>query len=103
MKIKKKRKNYSRDFKQAAVAGMEEVYQDPERTIEEYALNLGVHLSLLYRWRDALQDQLPEDAFPGKGHQSSTEDELTRLRRENEQLRQERDFLRKAAAYFAQE
>jgi transposase len=31
------------------------------------------------------------------------EAELTRLRRENESLRQERDFLKKAAAYFAKE
>jgi transposase len=31
------------------------------------------------------------------------EAELRRLRRENERLRQERDFLKKAAAFFAQE
>jgi transposase len=33
----------------------------------------------------------------------SPELELRRLRRENERLRQERDFLKKAAAFFAKE
>jgi transposase len=37
-----------------------------------------------------------EEAFPGKGHQSSIEEENKRLRRENEILRQEREILKKA-------
>lgn len=60
-----------------------------------------------------------EEIFPGAGrrrrvaaapHKSagpvralSAEEELARLRRENERLRQERDFLKKAAAFFAKE
>jgi transposase len=42
-------------------------------------------------------------AFPGKGHLKPDEEELRRLRRENELLRQERDILKKATAFFAKE
>jgi transposase len=62
-------------------------------------------------------DANPEDIFPGGGKRrrftmaesvpppanESPEAELRRLRRENERLRQERDFLKKAAAFFAKE
>jgi transposase len=41
-----------------------------------------------------------EEAFPGKGHQSTIEEENKRLRRENEVLRQERDILKKAMSIF---
>jgi len=42
-------------------------------------------------------------AFPGKGHLRPEEEELRRLRRENALLRQERDILKKATAFFAKE
>jgi transposase-like protein len=59
----------------------------------------------------------PEEIFPGSGKRrrfavaetlpppsdEAPEAELRRLRRENERLRQERDFLKKAAAFFAKE
>ncbi len=41
--------------------------------------------------------------FMGQGKATGEEEELKRLRREVEQLQQERDFLKKAAAYFAKE
>jgi transposase len=60
-----------------------------------------------------------EEIFPGHGRRRRAggaaskppaatrplmaEEELARLRRENERLRQERDFLKKAAAFFAKE
>jgi len=43
------------------------------------------------------------DVFPSNGHQPNQDEEVQRLRRENERLRQERDFLQKAVAYFAKE
>ena len=41
------------------------------------------------------------DAFPGNGKLTTKDEELRALRRELEVVKQERDFLKKAAAYFA--
>lgn len=97
---KKTRRKHSKEFKQQAVAAM----ADPDVSNEQLARNLGVDISLLYKWRKELEDK-GDHAFPGQGQHSpgSPDDELARLRRENAQLRQERDFLRSAAAYFAKE
>lgn len=43
------------------------------------------------------------DVFPGNGQPTSQEDEVRRLRREVDHLKQERDFLKKAVAYVAKE
>jgi len=45
----------------------------------------------------------PEDVFPGNGKQTRQDEEIRQLKREVERLKQERDFLKKAAAYFAKE
>lgn len=101
MSMKKIRKTYTQDFKTSAVAALEEAARDPEQTVEGLAQELEINLSLLYSWRKALQGQTPEQAFPGKGHLSDEQAEIARLRREVTQLKEERDFLHKAAAYFA--
>ncbi len=54
----------------------------------------------LRRWRDEYR-LLGEDAFPGQG--CSRDEEMTKLRRELAKVKQERDFLKQAAAYFAKE
>lgn len=64
--------------------------------------DLGVHLNTLRKWVQELRDD-PIHAFPGEGIQRPDAAELTRLRREVAKLRQERDVLRKAAAFFAKE
>ena len=40
-------------------------------------------------------------AFPGKGHQKEDEEQIRRLKREIEVLRQEREILKKALAIFS--
>jgi transposase len=40
-------------------------------------------------------------AFPGKGNLRSEDEEVRRLKRENEVLRQEREILKKALAIFS--
>jgi transposase len=40
-------------------------------------------------------------AFPGSGHQTAQEEEVRRLKRELEGIRQERDILKKALAIFS--
>jgi len=39
--------------------------------------------------------------FPGNGKLTSKDEEIRALRRQLEEVKQERDFLKKAAAYFA--
>lgn len=92
-----KRRQYTREFKIEAVRLLDE----SGRPKAQVARELGVHESLLTRWKTQLKEHPAPEAFPGNGKLSIAEAEVRRLRRENEQLRQERDFLRKTAAYFA--
>lgn len=43
------------------------------------------------------------DVFPGNGKLTSQDEELRRVKRELETVRQERDLLKRAAAFFAKE
>jgi transposase len=86
---------YSREFKLEAVR----LSETSEKSVAQIARELGISDGVLYRWRRQLQEQ-PEQAFPGKGHQSELEEENWRLRRELERVQQERDILKKAIAIF---
>jgi transposase len=68
------------------------------RTRREVAAYLGIGLSTLTRWvsRDRENEPIGEA-------ESDLRAELKRLRRENAVLKQERDILKKAAAFFARE
>ena len=55
---------------------------------------------MLGRWKKQFE-QAPQEAFPGKGRLRPQDEELTRLRKENEILRQERDILKKAVGIFS--
>jgi transposase len=70
------------------------------RTPRELAESLGVSEQTLRNWRR--QDQVDrherDDGLTG-----DERDELRRLRRENARLKQERDLLKRAAAFFARE
>lgn len=87
----------TQEFKQEAVRLLE----TSGKSGTVLAKDLGISDSVLYRWRKELR-ATGEAAFPGKGHQTELEEEVRRLRRENDLLRQERDILKKAAAIFLQ-
>jgi transposase len=87
------RRQYTDEFKQEAVR----LVREAGRPIAQVARDLGIAESMLYRWRAAQQ------AAESRGPQPVARDELARLQRENQRLRQERDFLRRAAAFFARE
>ena len=57
---------------------------------------------MLHRWKSKFLTD-GEVAFPGKGRLKPDDEELRRLRRELFKVKQERDILKKAAAYFARE
>jgi len=68
------------------------------RTPRELAESLGVSEQTLRNWRR--QAQLDRGARDD-GLTSDEREELRRLRRENVRLTQERDLLKRAAAFFA--
>ena len=68
------------------------------RTIRQIAGDLDLGLSTLNRWRSERRD-----AEPVTTPNPDVNKELARLRKENEILRQERDLLKKATAFFVKE
>jgi transposase len=91
----RKRRTFSREYKLEALR----LAEGEGMTIAKAARDLGISENSLRRWKTELGTS-PE-AFPGKGRRSPEAEELDRLRRQLKQVEQERDFLRKTAAYFA--
>ena len=56
---------------------------------------------MISRWKRQLLSE-GEEAFPGKGHLSASEEQVRHLQRENERLRRERAILKKALAIFSE-
>ena len=89
------RKQYSAEFKREAVR----LVTDKGLSLAQAARDLGINNNLLGRWKKQLEGN-GERAFPGQGQ--PRDEELARLRREVEVLRQERDILKKAVGIFSQ-
>ena len=92
----KPRRQHSRECKLEAVKQVVE----HSRPVSEVADGLGINRNLLTRWKREFE-QAGEVAFPGHGRQTEAEAEIKRLKRELAIARQERDIIKKAAAYFA--
>jgi transposase len=93
----KQQRRFTKEFEDEAVR----LVQTSGRTQREIAEDLGVGLSTLVRWLGRSRDRVAE--APGGSASSDMAAELKRLRRENEILRQERDILKRATAFFARE
>lgn len=96
------RRQFPREFKLEAVR----LAKESGKPQAQIARELGIRPDMLRSWKRQAEGRAgfaAEDVFPGNGHQPSQDEELRRLRRENDVLRQERDFLKKATAYFAKE
>jgi transposase len=78
----KKRRSFSKEFKLEAVR----LIVEEGRRISELSRELGVGENLLSRWKKKSEEG-KIDPFPGKGRLSPEDDELRRLRRDNERLR----------------
>ena len=87
---------FDKNFKQEAVR----LVQTSGKSQRQVAEDLGVAMSTLSRWCTDMATK-GERAFVGSGNQSPEEEELRRLRRENDVLQQERDILKKALAIFS--
>ena len=91
-------KTFTKEFKLEALRLME----TSGRPAAELARELGIRRNQLYKWQRELQNKAA-GAFPGRGPHPEMADELTRLRRENAQLKEERDILKKAMVFFAKD
>jgi len=98
-KRRKQYKTYTKEFKQEAVRLMVE----SDKMATEIARELGIRRNQLYKWKDQLQEK-GDKAFAGAGRpKKEVQCELSQLKKENEDLREEVEILKKAAAYFARE
>ena len=91
------KKLFTQEFRDEAVR----LAQTSGRSRREIASDLGIGLSTLRNWIDRRRDRQMEQPPPDR--QEDMAAELKRLRRENEVLRQEREILKRATAFFAKE
>lgn len=91
------RHQYPEEFKQEAV----QLMRDSARPVVQVARDLGISESLLYRWRTQHRQAEPQGTT--RAVQRTAAEELTHLKRELVRVTQERDSLRRAAAFFARE
>ena len=99
------RRMFSAEYRAEAVALMRRRRAEGV-SLAQVGRELGVRPTLLWEWARKLDGRgtgAAADAPPGTLPGETLEDEVRRLRRENAILRQEREFAKKAAAFFARE
>ena len=99
----RRRRSFTEDYKRQAV----EILISSGRSVASVAKELGLRDSILRRWAEKLsrgqqptaapQRTITQAALPS----ADQADAIARLQRENEQLRMERDILKKSIAIFA--
>ncbi len=94
MSLKQSHTSYPQAFKDEAVL----MVLDQGYSVADAAKSLGVGISLLYKWKEKYEAQRQGIAL-----EESERDELKRLRKENKELRMEKEILKKASAFFAKE
>jgi transposase len=95
--MSRKRENtYSSEFRESSV----KLALESKHSIAQTARDLGVKDSTLHTWISKYSDS---KAMKAVNDEEKLHEELKKLRKENYQLTQERDILKKAAAYFAKQ
>jgi len=94
--MSKKRRQFDKAYKVEAVR----LVTQEHRPLAAVARDLGIGENVLRRWKQQFTDD-HENAFVGTGNLSSEQTELRRLQRENADLREERDILKKAISVFS--
>lgn len=87
-------KQYPQSFKEEAIA----LVTEQGYSVQKAADSLGIRSSLLYRWKEKQEQELVTERLS-----EDERSELKRLRKENKHLRMEKEILKKASAFFAQE
>jgi transposase len=92
--MSKRNKRYTVEFKEQAVRLVKE--NETTLTITDVAKQLGLSMQTLYQWVQKAKKRAAKAESPEQA-------EVERLRKELEVVKMERDFLKKATAYFAKE
>lgn len=93
------RQQFGREFKLEAVRLLEL----GDKPASQLAAELGIRRNQLYKWQKELSAK-GKEAFNGSGRKpAAQQNEVTRLKAELKRITEERDILKKAAAYFAKE
>jgi len=87
----KPRRKYDRNFKKEAVA----LWLNSGKSARQVALELGITESRLYSWHS-------EFGAPSPAKEADLENEVQALRRENAELRQQRDILKKTLGILSE-
>ena len=94
------RARFTKEFKLETVRLLE-LGQKPATQL---ALELGIKRNQLYKWQEQLSKTGADRAFRGPGRKPlDGQSEIECLRRELKKVTEERDILKKAAAYFAKD
>jgi len=94
------RRKYSREFKLEAIR----MYERGERSMAEIERELGITKGLVWKWQASLAKQpKKEEAFPGNGRLTESEDRIRQLERENAMLRQDKEILKKVLVMYSKE
>ena len=91
------RRRYTEEFKKEAVR----LVRESAHPVVQVARDLGIPDNVLYRW--TAQHRQAEAHGTTRPPQRAEAEELTRVKRELARVTQERDFLKRAAAFFARE
>lgn len=94
----KARRKYTKEFKAQAVA----LSRRPGMNVRQAAQDLGINETMLYDWAKKA-DTEGSDAFRGHGIRTEQAARIAALEQEVRILREERDILKKATAFFAKE
>ena len=92
-----KKRSFTAEFKRNAV----QLVLTGKKPRSQVARELGIRADLLFRWQRALSPKSTA-AFEAE-NTTASERRIRELERENETLREEREILKKAAAFFAKE
>ena len=93
-----KRRMFTREFKVEAVS----LATRQGLSFAETARRLEIGQNLLRKWKEQLAAE-GSKAFAAKAQPTALEEEVRRLRAENDRLRMEREILKKATAFFVKE
>ena len=96
---RKKTKAYSEAYRKEAVR----LADLPDRTATDVARELGIHVGQIYNWRTQF-NKLSKGQFTiadGTNYSVAEKEEIRKLKKQIADLKEERDFLKKATAYFA--